>query len=401
LLSGNPDSGILESALKIADNGTGGRVFLFSAFDGTRMPEPTQILNVAMIGTGFIGKVHSNAFQQVGHFFRTPYQLRLRVVCGRNREKLEAVASQWGWEEIATDWRAVVERKDIDVVDIAVPNALHAPIAIAASAAGKIVLCEKPLAMSLDEAQRMATAARNVPNLVWFNYRRVPAVAFSKILIGEGRVGQIFHYRALYLNQSGNDPAKTTGWRYQRAVAGSGAMGDLLSHAVDLALDLNGAITELIAMTQTFVPARDVDDAVMLMVRFANGSVGSFEASRFATGSRNRNSFEINGSKGMLRFSLENLNYLEFFDASEVANMQGIRNLLVTGPNHPYAENFWKPGHAIGYEHTFIATLGDFLGTLARKEAFHPNFEDALAVQRVLDAAGRSVNSRGWITLER
>jgi predicted dehydrogenase len=365
------------------------------------MPEPKEILNVAMIGTGFIGKVHSNAFRQVGHFFQAPYQLRLKVICGRDQGKLEAAASQWGWHEVATDWRAVVERKDIHVVDIAVPNALHAPIAIAAAAAGKIVLCEKPLAMSLDEVERMATAARNVPNLVWFNYRRVPAVAFAKMLINEGRVGQIFHYRALYLNQSGNDPAKTTGWRYQRAVAGSGAMGDLLSHAVDLALDLNGTITELIAMTQTFVPAREVDDAVVMMVRFANGSIGSFEASRFASGSRNRNSFEINGSKGMLRFNLENLNYLEFFDASESANLQGIRNLLVTGPDHPYAENFWKPGHAIGYEHTFIATLGDFLGRLARRQTFHPNFDDALAVQRVLDAVQRSAESKSWVRLDR
>jgi predicted dehydrogenase len=365
------------------------------------MPEPKQVLNVAMIGHGFIGKVHSNAFRQVGHFFPTPYQPRLKIICGRNREKLEAVASQWGWEEVATDWRAIVERKDIQVVDIAVPNALHAPIAMAAAAAGKIVLCEKPLAMSLDEAQSMATAALNVPNLVWFNYRRVPAVAFAKTLIKEGHVGQIFHYRALYLNQSGNDPAKSSGWRYQRAVAGSGAMGDLLSHAVDLALDLNGEITELIAMTQTFVPSRDVDDAVVMMAHFANGSIGSFEASRFAAGSRNRNSFEINGSKGMLRFNLENLNYLEFFDASESANLQGIRNLLVTGPNHPYADNFWKPGHAVGYEHTFIATLGDFLGALARKETFHPNFDDALEVQRVLDSAQRSADSKRWVRLDR
>src|SRR6202171_5937318 len=365
------------------------------------MPEPKQMLNVAMIGHGFIGKVHSNAFHQVGHFFQTPYQPRLKIICGRNREKLEAVASQWGWEEIGPDWRAIVERKDIQVVDIAVPNALHAPIAMAAAAMGKIVLCEKPLAMSLDEAERMATAARNVPNLVWFNYRRVPAVAFTKILLSEGRVGQIFHYRALYLNQSGIDPPKTSGWRYQRSVAGSGAMGDLLSHAVDLALDLNGKITELMAMTHTFTPARDVDDAVMMMARFANGSIGSFEASRFAAGSRNRNSFEINGSQGTLRFNLENLNQLEFFDATEPANLQGIRNLLVTGPNHPYAENFWKPGHIIGYEHTFIATLGDFLGTLTTKETFHPNFDDALALQRVLDAVQRSADAKSWVTLDR
>jgi predicted dehydrogenase len=177
-------------------------------------------------------------------------------------------------------------------------------------------------------------------------------------------------------------------------------MGDLLSHAVDIALDLNGKITEVNAMTQTFAPARDVDDAVVMMARFANGSVGSFEASRFAAGSRNRNSFEINGSQGMLRFNLENLNNLEIFDATEPANLQGIRNLLVTGPKHPYAENFWKPGHVIGYEHSFIATLGDFLGALASKEVFHPNFEDALAVQRVLDATQRSADSKSWVELD-
>jgi predicted dehydrogenase len=365
------------------------------------MPEPNQALNVAMIGHGFIGKVHSNAFHQVGHFFQTPYQPRLKIICGRNREKLEAMASQWGWEEVATDWRAVVGRKDIHVVDIAVPNALHEPIAMAAAAAGKIVLCEKPLAMSLDEAERMASAVRNLPNLVWFNYRRVPAVAFAKTLLNNGRVGQIFHYRALYLNQSGIDPTKTSGWRHQRSVAGSGAIGDLLSHAVDLALDLNGKITELMAMTHTFFLGRDVDDAVVMMVRFANGSIGSFEASRFAAGSRNRNSFEINGSQGTLRFNLENLNQLEFFDATEPPNLQGIRNLLVTGPNHPYAENFWKPGHIIGYEHTFIATLGDFLWTLAKKETFPPNFDDALAVQRVLDTVQRSADAKSWVTLDR
>src|SRR6266550_6042860 len=216
------------------------------------MPEPKQALNVAMIGHGFIGKVQSNAFHQIGHFFQTPYQPKLKIICGRNRENLEAVASQWGWEEVATDWRAIVERKDIQVIDIAVPNALHAPIAMAAAAAGKIVLCEKPLAMSRDEAERMAAAVRQIPNLVWFNYRRVPAVAFAKTLLSEGRVGQIFHYRALYLNQSGSNPTKASGWRYQRAVAGSGTTGDLLSHSVDLALDLNGKITELMAMPNNF-----------------------------------------------------------------------------------------------------------------------------------------------------
>jgi predicted dehydrogenase len=359
-----------------------------------------QKLNIAMIGSGFIGKVHSNAFRQVGHFFDLPYELHLSVICGRNRTKLDAAAAQWGWEEVETDWHALINRKDIDIVDIAVPNALHAPIAVAAAEAGKTVLCEKPLATSLEEAEGMATAVRNVPNLVWFNYRRIPAVVFAKQLIEEGRTGQPFHYRALYLNQSGNDPSKASGWRYKRSEAGTGAAGDLLSHSIDLALYLNGPIAELTAMTHTFAPERDVDDAALLMARFANGSIGSFEVSRYGVGCQNRNSFELNGSKGMLRFSLEDMNRLDFYDATEVPNLRGVRNLMVTGPNHPYWENFWKPGHALGYEHPFIATLGDFLNSMARQEAFHPDFEDALAVQRVLDALGRSALSRSWVKLD-
>ena len=352
-----------------------------------------------MIGTGFMGKAHSNAFRQVGHFFDSPYELGLKVVCGRNQNKLESSAAQWGWAETATDWLAVVGRPDIDVVDIAVPNALHAPIAIAAAQAGKIVLCEKPLATSLAEAESMAKAMRAVPSLVWFNYRRIPAVAFAKRLISEGRIGQTYHYRALYLNQSGSDPSKATTWRYRRSEAGMGAAGDLLSHSIDAALYLNGPITELTAMTQTFVPGRDVDDATLLLARFANGSVGTFEATRYGVGCRNRKTFEINGSKGMLRFNLEELNQLEFLDATEPSSQQGLRNLTVTGPDHPYSQNFWKPGHIIGYEHTFIAALGDFLGALARKEPLQGDLDGAVEVQRVLDAVERSATSRTWVTL--
>jgi predicted dehydrogenase len=366
------------------------------------MTKPTtskQELNVAMIGSGFIAKVHSNACRQVGHFFQLPYELNLKVICGRNRSKLEAAASQWGWEEVETDWQLVVNRKDIDVVDIAVPNALHAPIAIAAAEARKIVFCEKPLATSLEEAQRMAEAVRGIPNLVWFNFRRLPAVAFAKQLIEEGRTGRPCHYRAQYLNQSGNDPSKSSGWRYQRSEAGSGAAGDLLSHAIDLALYLNGPIRELTAMTHTFAAGRDVDDAALMLVRFENGSIGSFEASRYGVGCQNRNSFELNGSKGMLRFTLEDMNSLEFYDASETPNLRASRKLMVTGPDHPYWQNFWKPGHPIGYEHPFIATLGDFLQSMAAGESFHANFEDAVAVQQVLDALQRSASSGSWVSV--
>jgi len=361
------------------------------------MSAKKQSLNIAMIGHGFIARAHSNAFLQVSHFFDSPYQLIPRVICGRDRTKTEAMAARWGWCEAASDWRSVVDRPDIQVVDIATPNALHAPIALAAAAAGKIVCCEKPLALSFAQADTMASAVKNLPNLVWFNYRRAPAVALAKVMLDEGRLGRIYHYRALYLNQSGNDPTKTSGWRYQRAQAGSGALGDLLSHSIDLAQHLNGPIAEFCAMSHTFAPGRDVDDAVAVLARFANQSVGTFEATRYGVGCRNRNAFEVNGARGMLAFNLERMNRLEFLDATEPAEVQGMRDIMVTGPNHPYWENFWKPGHEIGYEHTFIATLGDFLQALDRGEPFHPNFEDARKVQKVLEAIIGSASSASWV----
>ena len=246
----------------------------------------------------------------------------------------------------------------------------------------------------------MAAAARDVPNLVWFNYRRVPAVAFAKQLIDEGRLGQTYHYRAYYFNQSGVDPTKGQTWRYHRGEAGSGAIGDLLSHSVDMAIYLNGDIAELSAMKHTFIPGRDVDDAVSVMARFVNGSLGSFEASRFGVGRRNGNGFEMYGSKGSLAFDLEEMNRLRFYDATDPGNLQADRNILVTGPDHPYSANFWKPGHLLGYEHTFIATLGDFLQNLAKGAPFHPNFDDAVRTQAVLDAVEASSQSNNWVKLK-
>jgi predicted dehydrogenase len=355
-------------------------------------------LNVALIGQGFMGRAHSNAYRQVNHFFETPFDLQLKVICGRNQAGLEKMAATWGWEEIATDWRSVIGRGDIDVIDVATPNSLHAEIAIAAAAAGKIVLCEKPLAVSPAQARQMADAVRGVPNMVWFNYRRVPAIAFTRRLIDEGRIGQVFHYRATYLQEWGNDPTRPPGWKLQKSYAGSGVLGDLLSHLIDTALYLNGPIAEVSAMMHTFAPGRDVDDATLLLARFANSSIGSFEATRYAVGCRNRNAFEIHGSKGMARFDLEDLNRLEFFDAADARNLQGARRLLVTGPDQPYSSNFWKPGHIIGYEHTFIAALGDFLRALETGEPFHPNFEDGLAVEQVLAAVEASSKQNGVFT---
>ncbi|MGH9515617.1 MAG: Gfo/Idh/MocA family protein [Terriglobales bacterium] len=359
------------------------------------MPKTKQ-LNIAMIGSGSIARAHSNAFHQVAHFFEVPYTLNLKVVCGRNQPKLQAFARQWGWAETAADWEQVTGRNDIDVVDIAVPNALHAPITMAAAKAGKMLFCEKPLALSLAEAQTMAAAANALPNLVWFNYRRVPAVAFARQLIAEGKLGKVYHYRSYYFNQSGIDPTKGQTWRYRADEAGSGAIGDLLSHSVDMAMYLNGDIAELSATKHTFIPGREVDDAVSMMAKFANGSLGTFEASRFGVGRRNGIGFEMYGEKGSLAFDLEDMNRLRFYDATEPANLQAYRNILVTGPDHPYSTNFWKPGHLIGYEHTFIATLGDFLQNLAKGPPFHPNFDDAVQTQAVLEAVEMSATARNW-----
>ena len=361
------------------------------------MPERKPKLNIAMVGNGSIARAHSNAFHQVAHFFDVKPELCKKVLCGRSPEKLGAFAAQWGWEETATDWQSVVNRSDIDIVDIATPNALHAPIAAAAALAGKIVFCEKPLARSAEEAQKMADAVRGRPSLVWFNYRRVPAIAFAKQLIDEGRVGQVFHYRSHYFNQSGADPSKGQTWRYQREHAGSGALGDLLSHSLDTATYLNGQISALCAATHTFIPGRDVDDAVTVMAQFANKSVGSFEASRFGVGRRNGNGFELYGSKGSLSFDLEDMNRLQFFDATQPPALQAWNNLLLTGPGHPYVGNFWKPGHLIGYEHTFIATLADFLKALAGGREFHPNFDDALQTQKLMDAVQSSAAAQSWV----
>jgi predicted dehydrogenase len=348
-----------------------------------------KTLNVALIGQGFMGRAHSNAYCQAPRFFPLPFELRRKVICGRNPAALADMAATWGWEEMETDWRAVVGRKDIDVVDVATPNMLHAEMAIAAAAAGKIVFCEKPLAVSVEEGARMTAAVRGVPNMVWFNYRRTPGILLSRRLIEQERLGQIFHYRATYLQEWGNDPTRPPSWKTQKADAGSGVLGDLLSHVVDAALYLNGPIREVSAMMHTFAAGRDVDDATLLLARFENGSVGTFEATRYAVGCRNQNRFEIHGAKGMLRFSLENLNHLEFFDATGARETEGPRQLLASN-------EYWKPGHVVGYEHTFTSALADFLRALAVGEPFHPDFEDAQRVQEVLAAVESSAGKREW-----
>ncbi|MBO0912180.1 MAG: Gfo/Idh/MocA family oxidoreductase [Acidobacteria bacterium] len=347
---------------------------------------------------GSIARAHSNAFHQVGRFFDLPYALLTKVVCGRDPARLEKFAGDWGWSEHSLDWATVVRRPDIDIVDIAAPNALHAPVALRALEAGKIVFSEKPLAANFLDAREMAEAATRtkIPTLVWFNYRRAPAVAFSRQLIEEGRLGEIYHYRSYYFNQSGTDPLKAQTWRYRLAEAGSGAIGDLLSHSLETAIYLNGKLAELSAMKHTFIPGREVDDAVLVMAKFAHGGLGTFEASRFGVGRYNGYGFEIYGSKGSLTFDQEEMNRLRFFDSSEPAPTRAYREILVTGPGHPYSTNFWKPGHLVGYEHTFIATLADFLECLGKGEPFHPDFRDAAEVERVLEVVKASAASRQW-----
>jgi predicted dehydrogenase len=356
---------------------------------------PTE-LRVALLGQGFMGKAHSNAYCQVGHFYDLPIRVRRRLLCGRDQASLAAMASRWGWEETATDWRAAIERGDIDAVDIALPNHLHAPAALATAAAGKIILCEKPLALTVAEAREMARAAAKVPTLVWFNYRRVPAIAYARQLIDEGRIGTPFHYNAAYRQQWGADTSRAATWRMDPAQAGSGVGDDLLTHLLDTALYLNGPMTSGVALARTIASGRQVDDAVSAIVRFANGSAGMFEASRFAIGCRNQKSFDIQGAAGQLRFNLERLNHLEFFDATQPGTEQGLRDILVTDLKHPVFGHFWRPGHIIGYEHTFIATLADFLLALSNGHDFHPNFADAVAVQEALDALQRSAASGEW-----
>lgn len=348
-----------------------------------------------------MGKAHSNAYCQAGHFYGLPYRLRRRLLCGRDAAGLAAMSERWGWEETSTDWRAAIDRSDIDAVDIALPNHLHADVAIAAARAGKIVLCEKPLAMSRAEAAAMVEAARDVPTMVWFNYRRVPAIAYARQLIDEGRLGTIYHYNAAYRQQWGADLSRAATWRMDPALAGSGVADDLLTHLIDTALYLNGPVREGIAFTRTFAPGRAVDDAFVAMVQFENGSVGTFEATRFGIGIKNGKTFQIHGSGGMLRFDLERLNHLEFVDAAQPAVEQGPRDLLVTDLKHPIFGNFWRPGHIIGYEHTFIAALAEFLQCLKAGVRFRPDFADGLEVQRVVGALQEAAGGKTWKKVEK
>jgi predicted dehydrogenase len=370
-------------------------------------------VNVALIGYAFMGRAHSNAYRQVTPFFRPRLSPHMKVLCGRSAKPLQAAASRLGWEETATDWREVVARPDIDLVDISTPGDSHAEIAIAAARAGKAVICEKPLANSLKEADRMLAAVRRagVVHMVCHNYRRVPAVMLAERLIAAGELGEIRHFRGTYLQDWIADPAFPLVWRLDRSQAGSGALGDIGAHVIDLARFLVGEIREVTGDLRTFITTRPlpgrtrktgtvtVDDAATALVRFASGAMGTIEATRLAPGRRNHNRFEINGSRGSLAFDLERMNELELYLETDRRGLKGFRTILVTEEGHPYIKAWWPPGHTIGYEHTFVHTIYDLLEGLADGRSPAPDFQDGVRNQRVMDAIERSARSRRWTTI--
>src|SRR3984885_14652308 len=371
-------------------------------------------LNVGLVGYGFMGRTHSNAFLQAPRFFDLLYRPVLKAVCARNAERVKGFAENWGYQSIETDWRALVARKDIDVIDIASPNDTHAEIAIAAAKAGKMVLCEKPLGRTGAEAKSMVDAVQpaNVPNMVWYNYRRVPAVVLLKQLLDQGRFGRIFHYRSNFLQDwtiSSDLPEGGTGlWRLDVSVAGSGVTGDLLAHCIDTAMWLNGGIDEVSGMTETFVKQRKhnltgkvepvgIDDASAFLARFHNGSLATFEATRYARGHKALYTLEINGEHASIAWDLHDLHRLQYFDHGDEGRLRGWRSIHVTDSDQPYMKHWWVPGLQIGYEHTFIHQAADFLTALGEKRSASPTFRDALQTDYVTDAVLESAANKRWV----
>jgi predicted dehydrogenase len=376
----------------------------------------TKPLNVGLIGYGFMGRTHSNAYAQVNHFFDLPYRPVLKAACARDAAKVKEFADKWGYESTETDWRKLVERKDIDLIDICTPNNVHAEIALAAAKAGKMILCEKPLAMTGPEGLKMVEAVEKakVPNMVWYNYRRVPAVTFAKKLIDDGKLGKIFHYRAKFLQDwtiSADLPQGGQGlWRLDVAAAGSGVTGDLLAHCIDTALWLNGPIDTVNAMTETFVKERQhnltgkvekvgIDDACAFLARFGNGSLATFESTRYARGHKALYTFEINGEHASIFWDLHDLHRLQYFDHRDDGPVRGWRSIHITDGDHPYMNHWWVPGLQIGYEHTFIHQVADFLESLNTGKPAMPDFRDAYRTQLVLDAVLSSAKEQKWQTV--
>ena len=379
------------------------------------MAEAERPLRIGLVGYGFMGRAHSNAYKRVNDFFQPQFRPVLKALCGRNREKAEAFAMQWGYESTETDWRTLVQRPDIDVIDIATPNNTHAEIAISAAAAGKAVFCEKPLGRNLTEAERMVDAVERagVPNMVWYNYRRVPAVTVAKQLIDDGRLGRVFHYRAKFLQDWTISPDLPQGgaalWRLDASAAGSGVTGDLLAHCIDTAIWLNGPIRQVTALTETFIKQRmhqetgdlqpvQIDDASAFLARFENGSTGTFEATRYARGHKAQYTFEVNGEKASLAWDLHDLHRLQFFDHGNEGRLRGWRSIHITDSDQPYMSHWWVPGLQIGYEHTFVHQVADFLKNMADGAPTSPTFAEALVTERVTNAVLESARSGKWET---
>jgi predicted dehydrogenase len=379
-------------------------------------------LRVGMIGYSFMGRAHSNAWRQAPIFFDLPAVIELNTICGRTAHQLERAAGQLGWRKIASDWRTVVSDPEIDIVDITTPNDTHAEIAIEAARHGKSVLCEKPLAMNVEQCEQMVAAVKkaNVVNMVCHNYRRIPAIALAKQMIDNGDLGdRIYHYRARYAQDWITDPTFPLVWRLQSKIAGSGAHGDIDAHIIDLARYLVGEISDVCGLMETFIKERPlqkdapstrrdrkkmgrvtVDDAVSWIGRFKNGALANLEATRFAHGRKNHITLEINGSKGSLAFDFEDMNRLKYYDSSDPEVARGFRDIIVTEKSHPYMEAWWPPGHIVGYEHTFVNTFADFIKAVVRGKSLHPTFADGLMNQRVLDAVKRSARSKQWAKVQ-
>ena len=375
-----------------------------------------QKLNVGLVGCGFMGRTHSNASRKVNNFFDLEYQPILKAVCDVDEARARPFAAKWGYESYETDWRQLVARADIDLVDITVPNDMHREVAVAAAKAGKMILCEKPLARTAAEALPMVQAVEKarVPNMVSYNYRRIPAVTLAKQLIEEGRLGRIFHYRAKFLQDWTISKDLPQGgpalWRLDVKVAGSGVTGDLLAHCIDTALWLNGGIQKVNAMTETFVKQRKhnltgkvekvgIDDACAFLARFQNGSLATFESTRYARGHKALYTFEINGEHASIAWDLHDLHRLQYFEHRDEGRLRGWRSIHVTDGDHPYMGKWWVPGLQIGYEHSFVHQLADFLEGVAKGKPASPTFRDALETQYVCDAVLKSGKTGKWETV--
>ena len=383
-----------------------------------------ETLNIGMIGYKFMGKAHSNALGKVGMFFDPDKNIRMKAICGRDENWVKKSAEKYGWDEYETSWEKLISRDDIDIIDITTPSNFHKEIAIGAAKAGKHVFCEKPLALNLKDAREMLSAAQQagIKHQIGFNYRFAPAVQLAKNLINQGKIGEIYHYRASYLQDFLIDPKFPLVWRLDKDVAGSGSLGDLGAHFVDLARFLVGEFDEVIGAAKTFIKERPivetmtglsgkagdsakmgevtVDDATIFMAKFKNGALGSFEASRFAAGHKNDLSFEINGSKGSIRFDFERMNELQYYSVNDEDGLKGFRLIQATEDVHPYAGAWWPVGHVIGYEHTFVHEMFEFIQAIAKDKPASPNFNDGVKCSQILEAVELSLEDKRWVEVD-